>query len=265
MVAVKFLETIKDGKRVERFEKEVEILRSINHPHVIKILDLGEFGRQSDPIRFFVMEYQPRNLQREIGAHPRGLHPDIVLPLCMQMGSALASVHEKDIAHRDLKPSNVLFDGTNVKIADFGIARYSGSEGVREGITGDGERVAPRYYMSPEQWRWWKKKSDEHPGKESDVYQFGLIMYQLMTGYNPNTVWRWRDDEKPKEDAVSQILTSMSGSLANDVAGLVREMLAPSKADRPSMAQVQERLLGSFRSYSSHYSALYGVQPGREY
>lgn len=65
IVAVKFLETIQDEKRVERFKEEVKILQSIDHPHVIKFLDLGVFGTRQ-PINFFVMEYQPRNLEREI-------------------------------------------------------------------------------------------------------------------------------------------------------------------------------------------------------
>src|ERR1051326_6811072 len=97
LVAVKFLETVEDEKRVRRFEEEIKILQEINHPHVVKILDLGSFEARERDIRFFVMEYHPRNLQREIQAHPKGLHPDIVLPLCMQMASALTAVHGKDI------------------------------------------------------------------------------------------------------------------------------------------------------------------------
>lgn len=262
-VAVKFLETIEDEKRVARFEEEIKMLRDLDHPHVVKILDLGVFRVFNRPIKFFVMEYHPRNLQREIQAHPRGLHPDIALPLCMQIASALSAVHDRGIVHRDLKPSNILFDGTNIKIADFGIARRQSVDDEPEeaGITSPGDKVAPHYFMSPEQYSFWKRDTIDAPGPESDVYQFGLIMYQLVSGFNPNTVGAWAGNYKTAAEKVY----IGGGSLVNDIAFLVREMLSVDPGSRPSVHEVQERLLGLFRSYSSHYAAMYGVQPGREY
>lgn len=261
IVAVKFLEKIQDHERKERFRKEIETARRIDHPHVIKIRDLGNFRARNLEIPFFVMEYQPRNLERDLHAHPGGFHPDLVLPLSLQIASALATLHEEGIIHRDLKPSNILFDGANVKIADFGIARsVAGDQDATP--TPAGRKVAPRFHMSPEQWRFWRKKSSERPDKPSDVYQAGLIMYQTLTGFNPNTVHKWEDEEG---DVAVRQLRNKVGSLANDFVVLVREMLGPEPASRPSMRQVQDRLIGIFDSYSSHYSALYGVRPGREF
>lgn len=266
LVAVKFLETVEDPKRVARFEEEIKMLQELNHPHVVKILDLGVFRAMDKAIKFFVMEYHPRNLQREIQAHPRGLHPDITLPLCMQIASALAAVHDRGIVHRDLKPSNILFDGTNIKIADFGIARresLASATDDHEATTSPGERVAPHFYMSPEQYAWWKEETTDAPGPESDVYQFGLIMYRLLSGFNPNTVGDRRAEAEGKL-AADKVFTG-GGSLANDIGLLVREMLYVNPASRPKVRDIQERLLGLFRSYASHYAAMYGVQPGREY
>jgi hypothetical protein len=89
-------------------------------------------------------------------------------------------------------------------------------------------------------------------------------MYQLVSGFNPNTVGRWIPDNADRKDAASKVFLG-GGSLLNDVAGLVREMVAENSSDRPVVREVQDRLLGLFRSYASHYAAMYGVQPGREY
>jgi serine/threonine protein kinase len=264
IVAVKFLERLEERSRVDRFKQEFEILQKVDHPHVIKVFDSGEYiGRGGAPLPFYVMEYQPRNLQREISTHPKGFHPDSVLPLCLQVASALAYLHSKQIGHRDLKPSNILFDGSNVKIADFGIAFLAGVSGLHAVSTPEGEKLAPHYYMSPEQWAWWKKESSDPPGHPSDIFQFGLIAYQMLTGFNLNTVWQW-DRSKERVFPVQRI-KSCQGSLLNDVAGIVREMVAEDPKQRPIADVVQDRLLNVFRSYSSHYTALYGVRPGREF
>jgi len=258
MVAVKFLETLEDQDRVTRFGQEIDLLESVQHPHIIEVLGRGQFKGQNREFPFFVMEYQPRNLERELNGHPHGIHPDLVLPLFLQTASALACLHSKDIAHRDLKPSNILFDGSNIKLADFGIAAI----GDRTGITNDGQRVAPRYYMSPEQWAWWKRESNERPGKASDIFQLGLVMHRLLTGFNPNTVHQWTPSDKTPPNTR---LHDMDGSLINDLVGLIREMLMIDSASRPTAAKLQDRLLVVFRAYSSHFSALYGVHPGREF
>jgi serine/threonine-protein kinase len=264
IVAVKFLETLGDDQRAKRFEQEINVLQQVNHPHVIRVLDTGKLPRSYEKVTipFFVMEYQPRNLDRETSAHPRGLHPDAVLPLCLQMASALAHIHTKDIVHRDLKPANILFDGSNIKIADFGLASLLDRSSFVQ--TTKGQKAAPLYYISPEQWKWWKEETDATPGKESDVFQLGLIFVKMLTGYNPNTVHAWRCGESLHSEPKLNIRVQ-SGSLVSDTTGLVKEMIEVDPVKRPTAGDVQERLLGIFRAYSSHFSALYGVQPGREF
>lgn len=190
IVAVKVLEVLEDADRVERFKQEIEVLEKSDHPHIIEVLDRGEYATQGRVLPFFVMEYQPRNLDRELNAHPHGLHPDLVLPLCVQMASALVYLHEREIIHRDLKPSNILFDGSNIKLADFGIAALADTSGLHVITTPEGQKIAPHFYISPEQWAWWKKSSKDRPSKPSDIFQLGLIMYQMLSGFNCNTVWQ---------------------------------------------------------------------------
>jgi serine/threonine-protein kinase len=177
------------------------------------------------------------------------------------MTSALVHIHSKDIAHRDLKPANILFDGSNVKIADFGIASLLDRSALVK--TSKGKKVAPHYFLSPEQWKWWKEQSDAAPGKESDVFQLGLVFTKMLTGYNPNTVHEWKVGEECREP--KSRMWVYQGSLVNDIAGLVNEMIEVDPTKRPTALAVQDRLLGIFRAYSSHFSALYGVRPGREF
>jgi serine/threonine protein kinase len=261
IVAVKFLETIEDVERVKRFQQEIKVLQEVNHPHIIKILDTGQYKAGTRNVPFFVMEYQPRNLERETTSHSKGLHPDSVLPICLQMASALVHIHSKGIAHGDLKPANILYDGSNIKVADFGIASLV-DKSNRIRVAGD--KVGPHYFLSPEQWKWWREEGAERPDKKSDIYQLGLVFVKTLTGFNPNTVQDWDKDSSHPEPK-SKLWSSYNGSLVSDVVGLARDMIAVDSSKRPEAVEVQERLLNIFRAYSSHFTALYGASPGREF
>ena len=260
IVAVKFLETLEDEDRVKRFAQEIKVLQQVDHPHIIKVLDVGEYRASGRLIPFFVMEYQPRNLERETKSHSKGLHPDSVLPICLQMASALVHIHGKNIAHGDLKPANILYDGSNIKVADFGIASLVDRSAI---VKAAGGKVGPHFFLSPEQWRWWKDEKAERPGLKSDIFQLGLVFVKTLTGFNPNTVQNWETEQRdaPK----TKLWTSYHGSLVNDIVGLSRDMIEIDPNNRPHAGQVQDRLLGIFRAYSSHFSALYGASPGREF
>lgn len=261
IVAVKFLETLDNEERLKRFEQEIQVLQDVNHPHIIKVLDRGQYRIGSRLIPFFVMEYQPRNLERETRSHPRGLHPDSVLPICLQMASALVHIHGKGVEHGDLKPANILYDGSNVKLADFGLASLV-DNGNR--IRAIGEKVGPHFFLSPEQWRWWKEEDAERPGKKSDIFQLGLVFIKIVSGFNPNTVSDWEKDSSHPEPK-TRLWSAYNGSLVSDVIGLSRDMIEIDPGKRPDSESVQERLLSIFRAYSSHFKALYGVSPGREF
>ena len=117
-VAIKVLPDAfaRDAERVARFQREAEVLASLNHPHIAAIHDLAEFGES----RFLVLELvEGETLADRIARGPIPI--DESLAIAKQIAEALEAAHEKGITHRDLKPANIkLANGGNVKVLDFG-------------------------------------------------------------------------------------------------------------------------------------------------
>jgi serine/threonine-protein kinase len=171
-VALKFLPEVlaKDPARLARFLAEVRIARTISHPNVCRVYDIGEV----DGRRFLSMEFVDgedlSSLLRRIGRFA----PDKATEIARQICAGLAAAHDKGVVHRDLKPANVMIDGQGkVRITDFGLAGLAAD--MKEGDV----RVGTPAYMAPEQLA----------GKEvtlrSDLYALGLILYQMYTGKAP--------------------------------------------------------------------------------
>ena len=181
-VAIKVLPEIfaNDPERVARFQREGEVLASLNHPHIAHIHGLEEAGS----VRALVMEFvDGEDLAQKIA---RGALPlDDALKIVRQIVDALAATHERGIIHRDLKPSNIrITSDRTVKVLDFGIAKAlrSGAAasdlaptvtGVRTALGGV---VGTAAYMSPEQVR------GESVDARADVWAFGCVLYEMLAG-----------------------------------------------------------------------------------
>jgi serine/threonine protein kinase len=139
----------------------------------VGVFDYGEFERRP----YLVLEYVPGGtLDERLSEAPAPLPDEEVEVIARDIAAGLAHAHEHGIVHRDLKPSNVLFDGEGrAKIADFGVARAL-SDAT---LTTTGAVVGTAQYMAPEQ------ASGGDVGPESDVYAFGVILFQLLTGRLP--------------------------------------------------------------------------------
>ena len=177
VVAVKLpkvlgIETV--GKDLlERFIHEARTWSKLRHPHIVKVYDYG-----ATPISYIVMEYMSGGSLRDrlkYGPLPVGKALKIALALL----DALDHAHHYGVVHRDLKPENVLFTEDNTpKITDWGLAKVLLEASTRSG----GEFRGTLLYAAPEQL---DPKTFGEPDWRTDIYQMGLLLYEMLTGELP--------------------------------------------------------------------------------
>lgn len=177
-VAVKMIRDSADNDDfTEKFRRERQILESLHHPNVCRLLDAGDSGGAP----FIVMEYVEGIPLTEF-CNQRRLDAGERLRLFSQVLAPVAYFHQKSIIHRDLKPSNIFVTGSGtVKMLDFGIAKVtdapSGATGL--GPTRTLNSAMTLRYASPEQ------LNRRTSGRSSDIYSLGVILFELLTGRHP--------------------------------------------------------------------------------
>ncbi len=181
-VAIKTLHhAVRGSDRVRRFLHERQIMAGLNHPNIARLLD-GGVSESGQP--YIVMEYIEGHSITEY-ADSRRLTVKQRVKLFLQLCDAVNYSHQHLIIHRDLKPSNTLVNDEGcVKLLDFGIAKLvegesAGAIGVSVIKTETGKQVLTLQYASPEQYH------GEPISTASDVYQLGLILYELLAGEPP--------------------------------------------------------------------------------
>ena len=170
-----------DPDRLARFQREAQVLASLNHPGIAAIYGIEE----ADDTRALVLELvEGPTLADRISQGP--IPVDEALPIAKQIAEALEAAHEAGVIHRDLKPANIKVreDGT-VKVLDFGLAKAldttptgdpSQSPTLTAAATQLGVIMGTAAYMSPEQAR--GKPVD----KRADIWSFGVVLYEMLTG-----------------------------------------------------------------------------------
>ena len=173
-VAVKVLRTNyqTDPIAVARFQREARAMADLDHPHIVRITDIGE----EDGQQYLAMEYVAGlDLKRYIKEH-YPLSNEEAVRIMGQILLAMRLAHTKGIVHRDLKPQNILLtpDGT-AKVTDFGIAVAF----AETSLTQTNSMLGSVHYLSPEQARGSKATF------QSDIYAMGIIFYEMLTGHIP--------------------------------------------------------------------------------
>lgn len=179
--------------RMQRFAREAEILRRINHPNIVKIYDYNFDDKKGLP--YLIMEHvNGRQLSHHIKQN--SLSFDLKISIIKQTADALDYVHRQGIIHRDIKPENILVtDDGIVKITDFGIGKIIDSE-----LTISGDVMGSPAYMSPESF-----DSTRTVDYRTDIFSLGVICYELFTGVRPfegDTLYKLLDairERKPEE------------------------------------------------------------------
>ncbi len=182
IVAIKFLREgpYASDASLKRFEREIELVQSLQHPNIIRVLESGvsKIGHQ-----YFVMEFvDGMPLHRYVWSKKLALED--ALELFVRVCHAVNHAHQKGVLHRDLKPSNVLVDRHGVPhVLDFGLAKDTLDDAVTL-VSMTGQVVGTLPYMSPEQAR----GNHDQVDIRTDVYALGVMLYRLLTGQYPYPV-----------------------------------------------------------------------------
>jgi serine/threonine-protein kinase len=159
----------------ERFQREEEIGKKLDHPGVMKVIPNDD---RHDP--YIVMEWVPGRLLRQVLSETRKMPPERAIKIVVQICKALDHIHSHGVIHRDLKPENIMIDEhDNIKIIDFGISANSGSRRITFAKLTD--TMGTPDYISPEQVKGGRGDA------RSDVYAAGVMLYEMLTGTVPFT------------------------------------------------------------------------------
>ncbi|MHC4460743.1 MAG: protein kinase domain-containing protein [Planctomycetota bacterium] len=181
-VAIKSLpdELMDDPKARSRFAREARVLASLNHPNIATIHEVHE---EAEGAGYLVLEYVPGDTLAE-RVRRGGLKVEEALTIGLQIAEAVAAAHEHGVIHRDLKAGNIkITPEGKVKVLDFGLAKAVGGETLdqQSTITQPGQVMGTPSYMSPEQVR------GEPIDERSDIWSFGCVLYEMLTGRVPFT------------------------------------------------------------------------------
>ena len=173
-VALKVLreEYENDQEYKERFEREAQVCKRLNHPNVVNSIDSGVVGG----ISFIAMEYVDGKTLKEYIAEKGKMEQGEAVRCTLQILAALAHAHQRGIVHRDMKPQNVMISRSGqIKLGDFGIAGMADSKT----LTSDGNVMGSVHYFSPEQAKGMRAT------EASDLYSVGVMLYEMLTGHVP--------------------------------------------------------------------------------
>jgi eukaryotic-like serine/threonine-protein kinase len=185
-VAIKFLAETGDrhDDAVRRLQREARTLSALNHPNICTVYEMGEYRMRPYLVEELLVG---STFQELINQHQT--EPELVLDLAIQVADGLRAAHSIGLVHRDIKPANLFLTKDNrAKILDFGLARQNPLTQTGEGLTLDsdmeqvtqvGRVIGTLDYMSPEQVR------GEPPTASSDVFSFGIVLYELLHGGHP--------------------------------------------------------------------------------
>lgn len=226
----------------ERFQREARATAKLNHSSIVHVYDIFLDG-DSECI---VMEYvEGRTLDTMILEGP--LDPTFAARLGYEISSGLAEAHAKGIIHRDLKVENIIITPTgHAKILDFGLAKPIISNELDTSLTGKGQLVGTSRAMSPEY------VSGEEIDHRSDLFSFGVLLYEAATGHSPFKAHNTLATLKQVMLHVQTPAFQVSSDIPEDFSNLIDRLLEKDPSDRPQssdeVALEFENILGGLSS-----------------
>ena len=196
----------------ERFLREIKTIATLQHPHILGLIDSGEVNGTA----YYVMPFVEGESLRDRLRREKQLAIHEAVRLAAEVAAALDYAHRHGVVHRDVKPENILLHDGSALVADFGIALAVSSAGSSR-MTETGMSLGTPHYMSPEQ-----AMGEREITARSDIYALGCVLYEMLTG------------EPPFEGATAQAI----------VARVLTESPRPLRAQRKSIPpQVEAAVL----------------------
>jgi serine/threonine-protein kinase len=161
----------------ERFVREIEIVATLTHPHILPLHDSGE----ASGLLYYVMPFVEGPTVRTLLDQRSHLPLDEAVAITVDVAGALDYAHQRGIVHRDIKPENILIEEGHAVVSDFGIA-HARDVAESSTLTLEHTVVGTPRYMSPEQ-----RIAGEPVDARSDVYSLGLLLYEMLAGESPVT------------------------------------------------------------------------------
>lgn len=239
-VAIKVLDPIVAAAvTAERFAREVAVVASLQHPHILPLYDSGEV----DGLRYYIMPLTVGESVRDRLAQIGRLPVDEAVRLGLEIADALEYAHGLGVVHRDVTPGNILLQGGHFVLADFGLAavghrtdHLNVDPTSPSGLTEPGSFVGTLEYMAPEQ-----IVGGEVDGR-ADVYGLASVLYEALSGRLPfagnNSAHLAQQKLLDRHDPLDQVVTGVPGALAT----LVDRGLAAEPAQRPRAVEFTEAL-----------------------
>ncbi|MEW1642107.1 protein kinase [Streptomyces sp. NPDC091219] len=256
------IDTGDDPKAVQRFDREVRIMRRLRHRNLTRLI-AGGIAADNGGLPYLAMELLDGETLRDLIEEEPQLPLAWAAAIGAQIADGLAAAHMAGVVHRDLKPANVMLtQGGTVKVLDFGMGRIVDDPDEAR-LTSTGVSVGTARYMAPEQFK------AKQVTQAADLYALGCVLYEMLVGVPPFT------SESPYELASKHTgedptpVAAIRSEIPVELARLVHRLLAKDPADRPADAvAVRDALMplalsGEDASQLPHWGAMDPIVPLR--
>ena len=226
---------------VDRFNREIQLSASLQHPHIVPLLAAGG----SADVLYYTMPFVEGEALRTRLAREGELPVRDAVRILKDVADALAYAHARGIVHRDIKPDNVLLSGNHAVVADFGVAKAVSQAKGQSGLTSVGVALGTPAYMAPEQ-----AAGDPNIDHRADIYALGAMAYEMLAGRPPFT------GLSPHQMLAAHItepvapITDTRPALPPALAELVMRCLEKNPPDRPQTAAEIYQVLESLATTS---------------
>ena len=253
---LKVFHKISDPTRQKAFLAEIGHLRSLNHPAITRIFDEGIFNASNGmKYPFAVIEFVPITARTLLVSKQVDRLQAIRIALnCL---SAIDCMHgtTAPLVHRDIKPENILISEMGAKLADFGLVKaladLPAEQSVVDAFDGTQWPGMPWRYRTPELVQ--RANNNTTPiSPKSDVYQFGTVFYELLTGFNPQL------QPDMVTDPIDLDLREIRGDQGQELSTLIKAMLAEKPSNRPPAKVCLKRLNKIHESYCKSLHSVTG-------